>query len=362
MTARPGALKDLLEQYLHEIVVADAPPAAVLAAITNAQTVITDYGHPRPDEHTTFELGSITKTFTALLLADMVHRGEVAYHDPISAYLPTIAVPCDELAASVTLMQLATHTSGLARMPTNLQAPTHPTLLLNPFADYRNEHLYQATKHLDLLSAPGAEYRYSNFGIGLLGHLLANAADRDYPELIRERITSPLGMSDTASYPGPRTVTGHQHGHPMPPLEIHALAGAGVLRSSPADLLRYLTALLNPEATPLAPALRAVTQPRVARQGRQSICLVWNHRRFRFGDVIFHSGGTPGFYAFTGLCPDSGDALLALTNTMTSPNSRALQAPYDLLKFLARDSRWSEPTEIAGCSEDNPRLLDPTYS
>lgn len=362
MTAQPDALQRLLEQYLHEIVVADAPPIAVLATITSAQTAITYNGHPRPDEHTTFELGSITKTFTALLLADMVHRGEVAYHDPISAYLPTVAVPRDELAASVTLMQLATHTSGLARMPTNLQAPTHPTLLLNPFGDYRIEHLYHATEHLHLLSAPGTEYQYSNFGIGLLGHLLANAADRDYPELIRERITSPLGMSDTAAYPGPRTATGHQHGHPMPPLEMHALAGAGVLRSSPADLLRYLTALLKPESTPLAPSLRAVTQPQVARQGRQSVCLVWNHRRFRFGDVIFHSGGTPGFYAFTGLCPDSGDAVLALTNTMTSPDSRALQAPYDLLKFLARDSRLSEATEIAGRSEGNLRVLDPTHS
>lgn len=362
MTVRSGVLQGLLDQYLHEIVAADAPPAAVLAAITSTQTVITYSGHPRPDEHTTFELGSITKTFTALLLADMVHRGEVAYHDPISAYLPTIAVPCDELAASVTLIQLATHTSGLARMPANLQTPTHPTLLLNPFGDYRSEHLYHATEHLHLLSAPGAEYRYSNLGIGLLGHLLANAAHCDYPELIRERITSPLGMNDTMAYPGPRTATGHQHGHPMPPLEMHALAGAGVLRSSPADLLRYLTALLKPESTPLAPALRAVTQPRVARQGRQSICLVWNHRRFRFGDVIFHSGGTPGFYAFTGLCSGSGDAVLALTNTMTSPDSRALQAPYDLLKYLARDSPWSEATEIAGRWEGNLDLLDPTHS
>lgn len=341
MTARQGALHDLLDHHLLKIVTADDPPAVVLAAITSGQTAIAYHGHPCPDEHTTFELGSITKTFTALLFADMVHRGEVGYHDPISAYLPTSAVPRDDLAASVTLMQLTTHTSGFACMPTNLQTPTHPTLRLNPFGDYRLGHLYQATKHLQLLSAPGKEYRYSNFGIGLLGQLLANAADRDYPDLIRERITSPLGMRDTAAYPGPRSATGHQQGQPMPPLEMHALAGAGVLCSSPADLVRYLTALLNPECTPLAAALRAVTQPQLATQGRQSICLVWNHRRFRFGDVIFHSGGTLGFFAFTGLCPNSGDAVLALTNTTSHPDSDALQAPYDLLKSLAKDSRPS---------------------
>lgn len=110
-----------------------------------------------------------------------------------------------------------------------------------------------------------------------------------------------------------------------------------MLRSSPADMLRYLRALLEPDSTPIAGALRAVSRPRVATEGRQSTCLIWNHRRFRFGDLIFHSGGTAGFSAFAGFCPAAYTAVLMLTNAASTELSTAVQAPYNLLKALAKE-------------------------
>jgi D-alanyl-D-alanine-carboxypeptidase/D-alanyl-D-alanine-endopeptidase len=336
MSAPPAELHSQLDEVMRAIVATDKPPTAVLAATTNGHGEIIYHGEPFPHEHTTYEIGSLTKTFTALLFADMAHRGEVGYHDPIRTYLPSNAIPHGNLEASVTLVQLATHTSGLPALPANLEVPTDPVRLLNPYAHYQLEDLYHATANLQLIHPPGNQVSYSNFGIGLLGQLLANAAGRSYPDLIRDRICMPLGMFDTTTTPGPTCATGHQHGQPTPSFQMRALAAAGVLRSSPRDLMCYLHAQLNPDATPLAVPLRAVQQPRMVIEGRRSICLVWNHRRFRFGDVHFHSGGTAGFTTFIGFSPTTATGVLALTNTAFTTECTLTQSPYNLLKSLAK--------------------------
>jgi serine-type D-Ala-D-Ala carboxypeptidase/endopeptidase len=209
--------------------------------------------------------------------------------------------------------------------------------LLNPYADYLLEDLYQTTANLALESASGTRVAYSNLSIGLLGQLLANATGRDYPELVRERVCDPLSLGDTAAHPGPHTATGHKQGRPTPPFEMGALAGAGVLRSSPRDLTRYLRGLLDPDSSALPEALRAVQTPRLPVQGRRSIALVWNHRRFRFGDVLFHGGGTAGSATFVGFCPSARLGLFALSNAALTENSTFIQHTYDLLKNLTKE-------------------------
>lgn len=333
-----AALTDRLERHIAEVVVCGSAGVGALGVIVNGRPVLLRRGDPSPSENTTFEIGSVTKTLTALLLAELARTGDVRLHDPISAYLPLAAVPRKASAAAVTLEQLATHTSGLPPLPANFDFPNDPQRWRNPYSDYHLDDLYRATATLELIAEPGAQVAYSNFGIGLLGQLLANAAGHDYAELLVERICRPLGMTDTAAAPGLDTPTGHDlDGHPTPPFAIPGLAGSGVLRCSPGDLLCYVGALLNPESSPLAFSLRLVQTPRRVAEGRQSIGLVWNHRRFRFGDLIFHGGATAGFMTFVGFSPSASSAVFALRNGAQSDDNAFVQETYELLKFIAKE-------------------------
>ncbi|MFD0383513.1 serine hydrolase domain-containing protein [Streptomyces stramineus] len=202
---------------------------------------------------TRFETGSLTKTFTALLLAELVARREVRYHDPVARYLPR-ALPG---GPPVTLLHLATHTSGLPRQPRGCsRAPrgtagsATPTLRTPRRPDGR-------APRTRLHHRPGTRVRYSNFGVGLLGHALARAAGGSYPELLAERVLRPLGLADTDCDPGRPQAPGHWHGRPRPPWLIPALPAAGALRSSGRDMLTLLTALLAPERGPRQSAGRA---------------------------------------------------------------------------------------------------------
>ena len=148
--------------------------------------------HP-PDSGTIFEIGSITKVFTALLLAEMAHHGEVSLFDPVAKYLPKDVRAPERSGRSITLKDLATHTSGLPRLPTNL-APKNPA---NPYADYTVEQLYQFLSTYELTRDIGSRFEYSNIGGGLLGHVLARRANTNYEDLVHSRIGGPLGMNST---------------------------------------------------------------------------------------------------------------------------------------------------------------------
>ena len=160
-----------LDDQLGGIVASNGAPAGVLAAITGERSAVVYHGDPRPDAHSTFEIGSLTKTFTALLLAEMAERGDVGYQDPISNYLPAHAKPTDaEAAVRITLESLATHTAGLPHLPTNLELfMDDPAWLLNPYADYRLDDPYEATAQLDLTKAPGGQVEYPTSGSACSG-------------------------------------------------------------------------------------------------------------------------------------------------------------------------------------------------
>jgi serine-type D-Ala-D-Ala carboxypeptidase/endopeptidase len=332
-------LASRLDASLRTLAAASRAPAAVLAAVAGGEATVAFHGEPAPHAHAVFELGSVTKTFTALLLAEMVIRGEVDYDDPITAYLPPEALPRRATKALITLEQLATHTAGLPRLPTNLYLRALPIWGTNPYARYRLDDLYRATARIRTRRQRGTRVRYSNLGVGLLGQLLANAAGSDYRDLVIDRVCRPLGMMDTLAGPGAACVTGYRRGRPLPPWEMGALAAAGTLRSSAADLLRYLEAQLHPEITPLADALRATQAPRVAAKGRDHICLVWNRRDSRHGDLLFHSGATRGFTSFVGFCPQAGTGVVALTNTTPTRRHNMIPTAYSLLKALTREHR-----------------------
>lgn len=211
-----------------------------------------------PDEHTVFEIGSITKVFTANLLMEMAGRGELKPDDPVAKFLPpTVRVP-ERAGQAITLLHLATHTASLPPMPGNWEkAVQDPT---NPYAHYTVEHLYQFLGECRLRRPVGSRAEYSNLGVGLLGHALSLCAGRPYEDLLRERISGPLGLNDTSITLSDdqrgRLARGHSaNGQPVSNWDIPTLAGAGALRSTVAQMLTYLNANLKPAETSLQAAL-----------------------------------------------------------------------------------------------------------
>lgn len=298
-------------------------------------------GHPA-DVATRFEIGSLTKTFTALLFAEQAARGELGHHDPAARHLHTAPRGGDAL----TLTHLATHTSGLPRLPPGLLRRAAPHLRTNPYAHFTPDDAIRRFTRTRLRAAPGTRVRYSNFGIGLLGHALVSAADgTPYSTLLHTRLSAPLALCDTDCAtdppPGATQATGHRHHRPLPAFHIPGLPAAGALRSSARDLLTFTEALLDPAAAPgpasLRTALRDVLRPRLRLPSGDGLSLVWNTRPRDDGSLLYHhSGGTVGFTAFTGFNPQHRTALTALANTGPTHRSRFIQQAYTALTRLPR--------------------------
>jgi D-alanyl-D-alanine-carboxypeptidase/D-alanyl-D-alanine-endopeptidase len=262
------------------------------------------------DADTLFEIGSITKTFTATLLADMVVRGEVKLDEPVSKYLPPTVKPLRAGGKDITLLQLATHTSGLPRLPSNMPAKDPG----NPYADYTLDMLYAFLDGFDHPQPVPSAPAYSNLGFGLLGHVLGLAAKTDYQTLVRQRILEPLHM-DSTEFEVPaalqdRFATGHfQSLHPSSHWAISTLAAAGALRSSARDLLTYAEAYMGLRHTPLDEAMK------LARKGYDSINVQGLAWMLRGGGEIHHGGGTGGFVAFLNIDTANKRAVVVLSNS-----------------------------------------------
>jgi CubicO group peptidase (beta-lactamase class C family) len=297
----------------------------VVGVIEPSGTRIVSYGalakgDNRPlDGNTVFEIGSVTKVFTSLLMSDMVQRGDIALTDPISKYLPDgVKVP-ERGGRVISLQDLSTHTSGLPRLPTNFS----PKDVANPYADYSVEQLYQFLSGYTLTRDIGAQYEYSNLGGGLLGHLLARKAGMDYEALVRSRIIVPLKMSSTGI-----TLTQEQKsrlamGHngkllPVPNWDLPTLAGAGAIRSTANDLLEFLAVPLGYTTSPLAPSFaRMLSVRKPTGQPGLEVALAW-HIFSRDGkDLIWHNGGTGGYRSFVGYDPKARVGVVVLSNAFT---------------------------------------------
>jgi len=272
------------------------------------------------DADSVFEIGSITKVFTSLLLADMVQRGEVALTDPVSKYLPANVKMPERGGKKITLVDLSTHTSGLPRLPSNLN-PKDPA---NPYADYTVAQLYEFLSTVELTRDIGSKYEYSNLGGGLLGHVLALRAGSDYETLVRTRILQPLAMKSTAitlSKPmKERLATGHDPAlQPVSNWHIPTLAGAGALRSTANDLLTFVGANLGIVKSPLAPSMAAMLATRRP-TGIPSldIALGWHISTHNEHEIVWHNGGTGGYRTWIGFDPKSRTGVVVLSNTSTT--------------------------------------------
>lgn len=271
-----------------------------------------------PDDRTLYEIGSISKVFTSLLLADAVVRGEVTLDTPIARLLPADVVPPDHAGERITLRMLATHTSGLPRIPAELSALN----FTNPYATYDEADLWKTLQHVKLDFEPGKKAGYSNLAAGLLGALLARNAGVTYAELLATRITRPLGMNDTVLIPGeelrarfapPFTSTGL----PWSYWDFKALAGAGGIRSTTADMMLFAAAMLQPADTSLQKAIELSWE-------RQNLSESFSPGGQALGWLLagdgktrWHNGMTGGFHSALFINRELGIATLLLSNRST---------------------------------------------
>lgn len=339
--AAPGAS---LREVVEAVVERHAPSAVGLVvgvhlgqerAFLGRGRVGADRDRP-PDRRTIFELGSITKTFTATALAVLAGEGLVALDEPVADLLPAgWHVPVR--GRPITLLDLATHTSGLPRLPPGLLRRSLLRSRDDPYAWLDDAELARSLRRVRLRAEPGRRPRYSNLGYGLLGRALAERAGTSYELLVRGRVCEPLGLVDTVvEVPEPelvRLADGHtRRGSPTPHWHLAALAGAGALRSTAEDALRFLEAQLAPPEGPLGVAIRATHEGR-ARVGPLEQCLGWIARPLRDGGrLLWHDGGTGGFRSFAAFAPEHDLAVVALASSARSVDGLGLR----LVDALAR--------------------------
>jgi CubicO group peptidase (beta-lactamase class C family) len=294
-------------------------------------------GDKTPDGKTIFEIGSVTKVFTSLALAEMAEEGLVRLDDPVGRHLPAEVKVPSRSGREITLEDLATHTSGLPRIPGNLIV----FALLNPhdpYARYKDKDLYNFLRAWKPSRDSGSKVEYSNLGAGLLGHALARRAGLDYGRLIATRITEPLGMSDTRV-----TLDREQEkrlakpytegGEPASRWTFDVMAGAGALHSTADDLLVFLAAEMGIRETKLRPAMEATQKPRreTGKEGVR-IGLGWLVTKPpKTGrEVFLHNGGTGGYRSFVGFVKATKTAVVVLSNSDASVDSIG----FDVLHLL----------------------------
>lgn len=277
-----------------------------IGIVDSEGTHVLHCGSPRPSDETLYELGSLSKVLTTSTLAVLAHEGVVEFGDVVSAFLPEVGT-----LQNMTLLSLATHTSGLPPLPTNFQ-PREPR---DPYADYLERHL---TEFLVSYESPeGLEaYTYSNLGVGLLGYVLAEHTGTPYERLVKNRITGPLRMKDTTitldQAQLARFLQGHDaDGMPVGPWNFGVLQGAGAWRSTVADMVVFLETNIDPPDTGLGRSLRMAHALRDVSPG-VTRALGWLVAPEGW---LWHNGETGGGHAFLSFSPESRRGVVVLSNT-----------------------------------------------
>lgn len=276
------------------------------------------------DGNTVFQIGSVTKPFTSLLLADMARRGEISLDDPAAKYLPA-GVQMPQRGRAITLRDLADHVSGLPPMPTNFDLNGNP----NPHEGYTVDDLYAFLSSYTPEHEPGDEEIYSNLGVALLGRLLANRMETDYETLLAERVLEPLGMKRTSitldTAQRQRLAVGHdRYLYPVYTWEMESLPASGSLRSTANDILSMLAAYLGYRNTPLDSAMDLqLDEP-----------LGWGRSP---SGLFGHSGGKAGYRTAVAFNPSVGTGAVVLANARTNDEPMA----------IARHLLTGEPLEPA---------------
>jgi CubicO group peptidase (beta-lactamase class C family) len=269
-----------------------------------------------PDaENTIFEIGSITKTFNSLILAEEVVAGRMKLNDPVNLYLPDSIPALNYQGKAITLQHLANHTSGFPRLPANIfNARVDPK---DPYKHYLPDSLYGFLMDYRLSVLPGTMFSYSNYGAGVLSTILERTLNSTFEQLILSRICKPLGMSHTritlSAAAQKNFAQGYNEtGEATAPWDLASLKGSGAIRSTLNDMVKYAQAQMKMDG-PLHKAIALSHQPTFIGK-EQSMGLGWRITGNEQHSYLHHSGGTGGFRSFIGFDPDRHTAIIILSN------------------------------------------------
>jgi serine-type D-Ala-D-Ala carboxypeptidase/endopeptidase len=323
--------------------------ALVIGVVQRNKTNLFGFGHvsatnsAAPDGETLFEIGSATKVFTAVTLARMVNDGTVKLEDPVSRFLPPDVKSPEKKGRVIALGHLATHTAGLPRLPDDLLDNAKDKD--NPYANYHAADLYQSLSKTKLKNVPGEKSFYSNFGFGLLGHLLATKAGTNYESLVREAVCAPLAMSNTAmtltEEQQRRLSPGHDpKGVVVKNWDFDAMAGCGAFRSTANDLLKFTAANLYDGTDTISRALAEARKIHFS-EFAGGVGLAWQIREPVEGQHWhWHNGGTGGYVSFVGFDKPNQCGVVILSNygdAMAGDNSVDLMG-VEILRLLPKIS------------------------
>lgn len=295
-----------------------------VAVIKNGKVETYSYGESKkgkkqlPDVNKTmFEIGSISKTFTAILLADEVVKGKMSLEDPISKYLPDSIPNMVFNGIPITLKTLSNHSSGFPRLPMNLYQKGDDAN--NPYQNYDEKRMFTYLKNFKPYREVGVNYDYSNFAVGLLGNILARQNSTNYEQLLTEKICKPLEMKHTKI-----TIQGtdnqyfaqgyDEKGKEAHTWDLNTLAGAGGIRSTTNDMVKYVEANMNKAPKRLQDAI-GLTQKTTFSQGQNVIGLGWHFTTGKNHTITQHSGGTGGFRSFVGFDKERQIGVVVLSNS-----------------------------------------------
>ena len=275
-----------------------------------------------PDVKTVYEIGSITKTFTGLLLALQVQRGKIKPDDDVNKYLPdSVKIPSFE-GVPVTMVSLSNHTSGLPRFDPVAEDPEFDSKA--PYANFTENKLFSFLRTFQPSRKPGTKYGYTNIGTGLLGTLLARNARTTFAQLLQREIFLPLQLRDTRLDITPamksRLAQGYSAGGaPRDTWEFKALAGCGGIKSTMEDMIVYAKANMSTAPTILEKAMQLSHQPTYRGNGN-TVGMGWHVIEGNRRTIVWHNGQTDGYYSMMYLEPATGKAVIVLSN-VSKPNS-----------------------------------------
>ncbi|MEO0576459.1 MAG: serine hydrolase [Pseudomonadota bacterium] len=280
-------------------------------------------GGEMPDEMTQFQIGSITKAMTNLLLAEMVAADKVRYDTTVAEILGKDFAPKNAAVSKITLQALATHSSGLPRLPANL-AVSDP---LDPYKGYDNDKLIEGLATARMLQPLGNHYAYSNFGVGLLGYLLGEVHGEGYATAMQQYVLEPLGLKHTGTFDTDNQAAGFSGGDVVPAWDMtDSLAGAGALWGSTADFERIARVLLGDTPSALKHALADDLAVAVKGGDGYDVTRVWHVAYDGEQPVYWHNGGTGGFSSFFGFRLDTHQAIAIFVSGDSDPTEGGLAA------------------------------------
>jgi CubicO group peptidase (beta-lactamase class C family) len=326
----PADIQKTLDTFVQEV----PGVVTVVGTIDRGQTHIYTAGKPPAgapalNGQTEFQIGSITKTFTATMLAEMTIDKRVQLSSPISRFLPkSVHAPAYQ-SKQITLLNLAEQNSGLPRLAGNMDDANDA----DPYASYSTQQLYDFISGYTLTRAPGAQYEYSNLGVGLLGQLLSNRANTSYDQLVQALVFKPLGMTRTSATLTPAMRANMMPGFaedltPAQPWTFGtATAGAGAINSTVDDMMLYLRANMEAPQGKMGDAMAMAHKPRasLAPNVPTRIGLVWMTTK---SGVTWHNGETGGYASFLGFNHEIGIVILTniASNNVTALGTHLLES------------------------------------